>query len=158
MTKQNNWICFDGEITAANAPVVPVNTRGLMYGEGVFDTLRIYDNKTLFFDRHFNRTRDGLEALGIALTEHITASRIKADIKKLLQKNELSNTDAIVRLQFWRDGNRGYHTNEGGKVHYAITTSECPSHFDHPNLTTVKRRRIPSKRLQSRYKFSNGIN
>ncbi len=158
MAKHNDWICFDGKITAADTPVVPANTRGLMYGEGVFDTLRIYSGKTLFFDRHFNRTRDGLDTLGITIPESITASRIKADIKKLLRRNKLSTTDAIVRLQFWRDGNRGYHPDEEGKVRYAITASECPARFDSPSLTTVDRRRIPSQSQPSQYKFSNGIN
>lgn len=148
---------FDGRIISADQPVASGISRGLMYGEGVFDTLRLYSGKALFLSEHFDRLFEGLEVLGIKVREDWTHKHICSGIAQLLQEKNLQEADAIVRLQFWRDGNRGYRPDQSGTPHYMITASHCPSSFEQPHLMTVNRRRIPSQSLPSEYKFTNGI-
>jgi branched-subunit amino acid aminotransferase/4-amino-4-deoxychorismate lyase len=158
MDNNSNWIVFDGNIIAAEKPVVPALSRGIMYGEGVFETLRTYSGQTLFLEKHIDRLSKGLDILGISKPDVIEVNNLRLLVYGLLQKQQLLQKDAIVRLQVWRDGQRGYLPEVETGAHFSITASVCPDTFVHPQLVTVDRKRIPSEALPSGYKFSNGIN
>lgn len=66
--------------------------------------------------------------------------------------------DAILRLQVWRDGNRGYLPDKDAQSHFSILASRCPYAFDNPKLVTINHRRIPSEAMPSSFKLANGIN
>jgi len=158
MEKNNNCIVFDGEIIADDQPVVPAVSRGLMYGDGIFETFRTYSGQTFLLDEHLRRLSEGLELLGIR-NEYISSfSSIRSIVAKLLNKNGLSTSDAILRLQVWRDGARGYKPDEDAETHFSMIASTCPDQFAHPSLATVSHRRIPTESLPSTAKFTNGIN
>lgn len=158
MAANKRFFIFDGEILAGETPVVTANSRGLMYGDGIFDTQRVYSGKTFLFSDHFARTKQGLKHLGIPLPEEVSEHSLRAEIKSLLEKTDLITKNAIIRIQFWRDGNRGYFPNPDCNTHYVITVSECAREFNQPDLVTVKTRRIPSQSLDPRFKYTNGIN
>lgn len=156
--ENNSWIVFDGKIIPSEKPVVPAVSRGLMYGDGVFETFRTYSAQTLFLDDHLKRLSNGLDVLGISKPAEIEIHRLRSLVYKLLQKQQLAQQDAIVRLQVWRDGQRGYSPDKEANTHFSITASACPDSFSPPKLVTVDRKRIPSASLPSEYKFTNGIN
>lgn len=154
----SDHIIFDGEIVEADKPVIPALSRGLMYGDGVFETLRIYKAQTLFLSDHLERLSKGLDVLGISPPEGVESDNLRPLIHNLLEKEQLLQEDAIVRLQVWRDGRRGYLPDEKSKSHFSLTASACPDTFSRPHLVTVDRRRIPAQSLPADVKFSNGIN
>jgi len=158
MEKNNNWIVFDGDLVPGDQPVVPAVSRGLMYGDGLFETFRMYSGQSLLFDAHLERLSNGMDILGIPEAVDIQQSELRAAAFKLLKKNQLLQTDAIIRLQVWRDGSRGYHPANDSESHYSMTASACPETFSRPSLVTVERRRIPSASLPSTVKLTNGIN
>ena len=158
METGDNWLIYDGKITRADQPVVPVVSRGLMYGDGVFDTLRAYRGNTLLLEQHITRLHSGMEMLGMEAPNDLEIGILQKKLWKLLEKQQLLHTDAIVRLQVWRDGQRGYHPQGKSDIHYSITVSACPDNFTTPTLATVDQRRIPSQSMPSTAKFTNGIN
>ena len=158
MEKNSDWIVYDGTLVPADEPVAPAISRGLMYGDGAFETFRTYTGKTLFLQKHLDRLVVGLTALGISYPPAIEIQKLRLLVQKLLQKKDLLAQDAIVRLQVWRSGKRGYLPDANADSHFSITVSECPKKFKLPILATVGIKRIPSKSLPSDYKFSNGIN
>ncbi|WP_445664905.1 aminotransferase class IV [Fodinibius sp. AD559] len=158
METTTNWLIFDGKITPADQPVVPVVSRGLMYGDGVFETLRAYHGKTLLFEDHIARLHSGMKVLGMEAESDLEIEALKGQLWKLLEKKQLLDTNAIFRLQVWRDGQRGYHPQDDSSIHYSITVSACPESFPPPTLSTVDQRRIPSQSMPSSAKFTNGIN
>lgn len=158
MAETNDWITFDGQLQPEDQPVATASSRGLMYGEGVFETLRIYKNHTLLLNKHVERLKEGLNVLGISPSELPSLSELGKQLAKLLQKKSLTNTDGIARIQCWQEGGRGYHTTGEGSLHYMISASACPSEYGNPDLATVSRCRIPSQSLPSVGKFTNGIN
>lgn len=158
MEPNSDWIICDGEIVTAGKAVVPATSRGLMYGDGVFETLRSYGGQTLFLDEYLKRLASGLDILGIPKVDELGTNQLQPLIYQLLQKQNLLQKDAIIRVQVWRDGDRGYTPNQDVSTHFSITASACPDTFSPPRLVTVNRRRIPSVALPSGYKFSNGIN
>lgn len=158
MKNSNNWLIFDGNIMPADQPVVPAVSRGLMYGDGIFETLRTYQGKTLLLEDHIDRLHSGMQTLGMEVHHDLKNKALRNQFWKLLEKQQLLNADAIVRLQVWRDGRRGYHPQQDSNTHLSITASTCPDDFSSPTLATVYRRRIPSESLPSSVKFTNGIN
>src|SRR5699024_1945505 len=153
------WIVYDGKLVPAREPVASATSRGLMYGEGVFETFRVYRGRTLLFDEHIRRLKTGLNTLDIDTQACPPARLLKIQISRLLQENELTGRDAIVRLQFCREGGRGYRPPSGSEIHYTVTASPCPRYDDrYPSLATVPVRRIPSESLPGNSKFTNGIN
>lgn len=158
MDDKTEWIIFDGEIVEANSPVVPAVSRGLMYGDGVFETFRTYSGHTFLLNEHLSRLSEGARLLGIEIPQALNLNSVEEQVYRLLDKQQLLNGDAIIRLQVWRDGGRGYLPKENAKAHFSITASACSDTFSHPELATVDRRRIPSESLPSDYKFTNGIN
>ncbi|WP_138429548.1 aminotransferase class IV [Fodinibius saliphilus] len=158
MATNKEWICFDGVLSDTETAVAPVKSRGLMYGEGVFDTLRVYSGRTLFFSDHYKRTVKGLQSLGITIPDYLSKEYLKQAITKLLSKKDLLHSDAVVRLQFWREGERGYRTTEAGRLHFSVMASKCKEVYPHPHLVTVDCRRTPSQSMPSEFKYTNGIN
>lgn len=158
MAQNNDWIVFDGEFVPADTPVVPVASRGLMYGDGVFETFRTYSGQTLFLQDHLDRLHYGCETLGISQLQQLKDDQLRPLLYRFLQKKNLLADDAIIRLQVWRDGQRGYQPDAGAESHFSITASACPQEFSFPKLATVGRKRIPSASLPSDVKLTNGIN
>ncbi|MEL7834816.1 aminotransferase class IV [Fodinibius sp. Rm-B-1B1-1] len=158
MSSENNWVIFDGSLVPDDRPVVPVVSRGLMYGDGIFETFRTYQGQVFLLEKHIERLHSGMELLGMNLTSKLEIRAIKKSVYQLLQKNQLQETNAIIRLQVWRGGRRGYHPQENSGLHFSITTSVCPDEFAYPTLKSVDIRRIPSQSLPSKVKLTNGIN
>lgn len=158
-SRNSSWIIFDGDMIPAKEPVASATSRGLMYGDGIFETLRVYKGQTLLLDKHMVRLKTGLDLLGMDVEQIPRKNRLKGQIRRLLQKNLLLAHDAIVRFQFWRGGRRGYQPQTGADIHYTATASRCPGYEGtYPTLATVSTRRIPSESLPSGAKLTNGIN
>lgn len=151
-------IVVDGLFKDSDEPAVPASSRGLMYGEGCFETFRTYRGQTFYLDDHIKRLQDGLTFLGLFQPDELEGKPLKRLLYRLLDKNNLLHRDAIVRLQVWGEGGRGYGRNNSGETHFSLLASECPDKFDPPKLVTVDTRRIPSESLSSDFKFTNGIN
>jgi len=61
---ENIWTWVDG--VAANA--LPLPDRGLDYGDGLFETVRLVAGKPIFFDLHLKRLAEGMSRLGFPPT------------------------------------------------------------------------------------------
>ncbi len=87
------------------ADQVPVNDRGLAYGDGLFETMLFIDGRCWLWDRHMTRLRDGCARLGL----HAPAEdRLRAD--SLSTSSDLAR--AIVRITLTRGSStRGYATD-----------------------------------------------
>ncbi len=149
------YVIFNGNLIQKDEVLISPDNRGMMYGDGCFDTFRAYKGTFLHLEDHFNRTKAAAEFLGIKVVFDLDG--FKAKIIELLEANNLLNEDAIVRVQCWRDGRRGYFTRSDEANWY--TTSVPYSISKAPiSLATVNVNTIPFEALDRRFKFSNGIN
>ncbi len=87
-------VSVNGRILSLNDPVVPVADQGLMYGYGVFDTLRVHKNIPFMIERHIERL------LTAASSIDINVKGYGNDIYKWLNVFilELGVNDCIVRI------------------------------------------------------------
>ena len=102
-------VCINGQILPSETATVPVFDRGFMYGDGLFETLRVTGGQPRLWDAHWDRFRMGAELLRIDLRFDSWATRSQVD--KLLEANEAK--DAVLRIHLSRGvGPRGYSPRE----------------------------------------------
>lgn len=86
----------------ARVDTVPFANRGLHYGDGLFETLRVYRGEVPLWPRHLARLREGAARLGIAVPE---PAFVEARIAELVTGVEAG----VLKLLLTRgDGGRGY--------------------------------------------------
>ena len=95
---------IDGVWCDDAAHAVHVSDRGLNYGDGVFETMRLVDERILRFDGHLARLMFGCERLGIAPPN---AAEVRGDIETLLANRK--HGPCVVKYVVTRGvGGRGY--------------------------------------------------
>ena len=74
-------------------------TDALVLGDGVFETLRTYNNRVFALDRHIKRMRLGLEQIVVTgLDEEL----VKLSIQKILDEEPLDC--GALRIAYYSDG------------------------------------------------------
>ena len=93
------------ELIAINGTVMPIGEarispldRGLLYGDGVFETLRTYDGEPAFLSRHLRRMSEAADTLRIPWSPD--EAQIHGLIRQLADANELG--EATVRITLTR--------------------------------------------------------
>lgn len=146
---------LNGHITEEKDVLVSPLNRGMMYGDGCFETLRSYSGNILAWEDHFERLQAGLEYLEIK--PEFNSDELEQQVLKLIDVNGLSEEDAMIRIQCWRKGERGYKTDSANMEWMVQVKSINPGQTP-LKLTLAKTRCIPSVALDRRYKLSNGLN
>ncbi len=96
--KTNGYVFLNGRIVDASRATVSVYDRGLLYGDGLFETMRAYKGIGFAIEDHFHRMRTSADILGLPIPN----LDWPAIIAELLEKNGLANQDAWVRLTITR--------------------------------------------------------
>jgi branched-chain amino acid aminotransferase group I len=102
-------VYYNGEFLPADKVAISPFNRGLLYGDGVFETLRAYSGRVFRLEQHSKRMCDGLQVLKIAPNEE--AHGIERAINELLKLNNLS--DAALRISVFRGDGEGPEPPDG---------------------------------------------
>src|SRR5215468_8463162 len=85
--------------------MVSVFDRGFLYGDGLFETMRVYNGKPFRWAQHLERLHRGMEFVKIPLPFSVEDLRGFAD--QLISQNGMP--DSVLRLNVSRGvGRRGY--------------------------------------------------
>jgi branched-chain amino acid aminotransferase len=104
------WI--DGKHYPKEDAKISVYDHGLLYGDGVFEGIRIYNGKIFECDAHLRRLFDS--AKGIRLAIPYTAEQLKSAIEQTARLNKF--TDCYVRLVVTR-----------GVGYLGLNPAKCPT-------------------------------
>ncbi len=107
-------------IALADHTQVGADDRGLNYGDGVFETLRIHAGRTVWWDAHWQRLARGAAVLGIAAPE---PDAVRAACAPLLAQPG----DGVLKLLLTRGaGGRGYAPPESAQPMLVISRHALP--------------------------------
>lgn len=95
-------IYINGEFFSREDAKISVYDHGLLYGDGVFEGMRIYNGKVFAQEEHLVRLYESARA--IALTLPIDIDAMRSAVESTVAKNGLS--EAYVRLVCTRGGNQ----------------------------------------------------
>ncbi|MCH2449497.1 MAG: aminotransferase class IV [Gracilimonas sp.] len=149
------YIILNGKLVEEQEAKISPANRGMMYGDGCFETIRYYAGSFLRWNRHYQRLKGGLEYLGI--NPAFTADELMEQVLSLLEANQLAEKESMVRIQCWREGGRGYAA-DSISMNWMIQAVVIVSGASPLKLTVAETRCIPSVALQRKYKLSNGLN
>jgi aminodeoxychorismate lyase len=98
-------VFLNGQFVPEEHAVVSVFDRSFLYGDGLFESLRVLNGKPFRWAQHFERLRKGAEFLGIQVP--FAGAELADFAQQLVEQNHLP--DAVMRLTLSRGvGRRGY--------------------------------------------------
>jgi len=98
-TKLAKVVFYNGKYLASHQAKVLVLGQGFLNTLGLFETMRSYENKIVYFDEHLKRLKSSSKLLGIQFP--YTLMQLKNIIRRLVRINNLK--DAYVRLTLWKN-------------------------------------------------------
>ncbi len=102
-------VYYNGDFLPAEKVAISPFNRGLLYGDGVFETLRAYSGQVFRLGQHLKRMHEGLEVLRVE--PNWEAQGIDLAISELIKRNNLS--DAALRISVFRGDGEGPEPREG---------------------------------------------
>ena len=108
---------FNGEIVEDNTSL-SINNRAFLYGDGVFETLKIVNNKILFLEDHYFRLMASMRILRMEIPMNFTMEYLEGEIIKLAKINQLERS-ARVRLTIFRNDG-GYYLPTSNEISFLI--------------------------------------
>jgi branched-chain amino acid aminotransferase len=148
-------VFLNGQFLPEAQAVVPVNDRGFLLGDGLFETMRVVGGKPFRFAQHLERMTRGAEFLKIKLP--FTPKKLEKFAEQLIEQNKMP--EAILRVTLTRGaGERGYAFNGECKPTVVMTLHAAPSLQNHAewNLVTSSFR-IPAADPLSSFKTTSKI-
>jgi branched-chain amino acid aminotransferase len=110
-------INFNGTIQPSDANLL-VNNRAFLYGDGVFETLKILDNKVLFLEEHYFRLMSSMRVVRMEIPMYFTLEYFEEQLLLLAQAKSIS-TSARVRITVYRNQG-GYYLPIQNEVSFLI--------------------------------------
>ena len=116
-------VFLNGRFMPEAEAAVPVNDRGFMYGDGLFETLRICQGRPFRMAQHLERMTRGADFLKIKCP--FTPGELQDFAGQLIAQNRLP--EAILRVTLTRGpGERGYAPKADGRSTVVMTLHAVP--------------------------------
>jgi branched-chain amino acid aminotransferase len=115
-------INFNGQIIPADKPIVAADNRGLRFGDGFFETIRVVDHRICLAGHHFERLYSSLETLQFERPDSLSPENLTEQILSLCRKNKQQHA-ARVRLTLFRSKG-GLYDPENNMPQYIIESWE----------------------------------
>jgi len=117
-------VFLNGKLVPEEEAVVSIFDRGFLYGDGLFETIRIHNGKPFRWTQHLARLRRGAEFLRLKVP--ISCSELLLRAVELVAANQLS--DALLRITLSRGvGIRGYSPKGAGQPTLVMATHRAPA-------------------------------
>ena len=120
---------------------LPTSDRGLMYGDGLFETMRLQAGQYSHLEQHLQRLLAGCRQLSIPVSPETIESQLQIFLTKL-QHQALDN--AVIKLIITRgSGGRGYQPPADEKPRIILQSHPLParlSHYQQHGITCITAR------------------
>lgn len=125
------WINFDGSLLPSGTPFLSAGSRAFRYGDGLFETMLIENNRIKLWEYHFDRLASGLGFLRFSLPPEFTGERLFREILELCTRNGHKKRSR-VRLVVFRGEGAIYDTTPS-TPHYVIESWPLPEKDAEPD-------------------------
>lgn len=114
-------INFNGTIVSEDANVL-VQNRGFLYGDAVFETLKIVNGKILFLEDHYFRLMSSMRVVRMEIPMDFTMEYLEEQILLIVKKESLTASSRVRITVYRNDG--GYYLPQNNTVSYLIKAIE----------------------------------
>jgi len=109
-------INFNGSITQEEN--ILTQNRAFLYGDGVFETVKIINNKILFLEDHYFRLMASMRVVRMEIPMNFTMEYFEEQILSLVQQKDISSSARARITVFRNDG--GLYLPQTNEVSYLI--------------------------------------
>lgn len=110
-------INFNGTLVSSDANILTQN-RAFLYGDAVFETVKVINNKILFLEDHYFRLMSSMRVVRMEIPMNFTMEYFEEQILFLVNNNKLS-ASARVRITVYRNDG-GYYLPQDNTVSFLI--------------------------------------
>ena len=118
-------INFNGDLVAQNNLLT--QNRAFLYGDAVFETIKISNGKLLFLEDHYFRLMAAMRILRMDIPMNFTMEYFEEQILSVVEKNGFLSA-ARARITVYRNDG-GYYLPQSNTVSFLIHASSLESHF-----------------------------
>lgn len=130
-------LCYlNGQFIPRSTAAIPVEDRGFIFGDGVYEVWRVVNGHLFELERHLKRLNFGLGELRIDAPEIARADVILSVAERLLRENDLTAGEASLYLEVTRGA--------------APRTHQFPAPGTKPTVFAMANRFTPSDELRAR--------
>lgn len=129
MTKEK-YVLINDEFFDSSLPYLKEN-RAFMYGDGLFETIRVINGKPFNLENHILRLFEGAKVLNIKVPSYYSTDYFNKQIINLLEKNNIT-LGGRVRLCVYRE-NGGYYKPENNNCLCFITADSLQNNLYNMN-------------------------
>lgn len=113
---------------------LPANDRGLAYGDGLFETIRMRERRGVLLSRHLERLARDAGRLGIPISRGALREVVTEAGNRFAGRFD---NDWVLKLILTRgEGGRGYRPEPGMKPNLLVSAGPAPSAVDPAGVTT----------------------
>lgn len=112
---------YNGELLFEENVSLSINNRAFLYGDSVFETLKVSNNRVVFMEDHYFRLMASMRMLRMKIPMSFTLEFLQDEILKTVKVQDEAK-DYRVRLSVFRDEG-GLYTPETNTVSYLIKVS-----------------------------------
>lgn len=96
-----------------------LDNRAFRYGDGLFETIIVQNQRILFLEDHYKRLLDGMKILQMNVPRYFSTEYLQKEIMQLCKLVRMPD-DARLRLQVWRKPG-GLYTPESNDIDFLLT-------------------------------------
>ena len=111
---------FNGIIVSEDGNNI-FDNRAFLYGDGVFETVKIVDNKILFLEDHYFRLMSGMRIVRMQIPMNFTMEFLEEQILAVAKANGCENSGR-ARITVYRNSG-GFYLPSDNKVSYLINAT-----------------------------------
>lgn len=147
------FLWLNSDLLPADSPVITAQDRGLLLGDGLFETMQLRNGTVPFLGSHMARLEEGCHILHLPPPGRNT---LQAALDRLTAANGL--TEGSARLTLTRGpGPRGLTPPATPHITLLITTAPPPGHAPHPVRLHVSTQRRDRNAVLNRVKSLNTL-
>lgn len=112
-------------IIQKNTSIGVESNRGFLYGDAIFETIKVLDNKVLFLEDHYFRLMASMRICRMEIPMNFTMEYFEEQILSLVQSLSISKSYR-VRFSVYRES-EGFYLPKSRQVQFIITASNLNS-------------------------------
>jgi branched-chain amino acid aminotransferase len=83
------YVYNNGQVLPNNLPTINFGNRGHLYGDGVFESIRVVNGKAVNVENHYIRLVEGAKALKMHVSDLLTKEMLDQKLAELIHKSQI---------------------------------------------------------------------
>ena len=115
---------INNEIISSSQVKLSITNRAFLYGDGFFETIKIFSSKVFNFSNHYSRIINSAKMLDLDF--NVSVSELEKSVNAIIRKNNI--IDGSIRITIFRDSDGKYFPDDNKSSYYIYTfndTQDC---------------------------------